>query len=194
MAVFNDDLCDQPDHAERGIRASRALRASEALAARNPGSRFAPASPPGRSRSGHVGTADQRSFAAIGDIDRTSPRASRPRHGRARRSPRGPPPRPALRAGGARAASGRLTDPLAGRRQSMCSSQGQGTLSERDTLVGHRAGSRAAPRPRWARSRPALGRTSASRCSSSSPGRSSCPRSRSPPRSSRSSSAAWSET
>jgi len=68
MAVFNA-VGDQPDHADRGIRAARGLlRASEALAARNPGwPRFRAGVATGPAAVGHVGTADQRSFAAIGD-------------------------------------------------------------------------------------------------------------------------------
>jgi class 3 adenylate cyclase len=68
MAVFNA-VGDQPDHAERGIRAVQGLlRASEALAARNPGwPRFRAGVATGPAAVGHVGTEDQRSFAAIGD-------------------------------------------------------------------------------------------------------------------------------
>jgi class 3 adenylate cyclase len=68
MAVFNA-VGDQPDHADRGVRAARGLlQASEALAARNPGwPRFRAGIATGPAAVGHVGTVDQRSFAAIGD-------------------------------------------------------------------------------------------------------------------------------
>jgi adenylate cyclase len=75
MAVFNA-VGDQPDHADRGIRAARALlEASEALAARNQGwPRFRVGVATGQAAVGHVGTADQRSFAAIGDTTNVAAR------------------------------------------------------------------------------------------------------------------------
>ncbi len=75
MAVFNA-VGDQPDHADRGIRAARALlEASDALAARNPGwPRFRAGVATGPAAVGHVGTADQRSFAAIGDTTNVAAR------------------------------------------------------------------------------------------------------------------------
>jgi adenylate cyclase len=75
MAVFNA-VGDQRDHADRGIRAARALLdASESLATRNPGwPRFRAGVATGPAAVGHVGTADQRSFAAIGDTTNVAAR------------------------------------------------------------------------------------------------------------------------
>ena len=68
MAVFNA-MGDRPDHADRGLRAARALlESSESLAGRRPGwPRFRVGLATGPAAVGHVGTEDQRSFAAIGD-------------------------------------------------------------------------------------------------------------------------------
>ncbi|HET9244058.1 MAG TPA: adenylate/guanylate cyclase domain-containing protein [Gaiella sp.] len=82
MAVFNA-MGDQRDHADRGVRAARALlEASEALSAQNPGwPRFRVGVATGPAAVGHVGTADQRSFAAIGDTTNLAARlqaAARP--------------------------------------------------------------------------------------------------------------------
>lgn len=68
MAVFNA-VGDQPDHAPRATRAaSRLLDASTRLATENPGwPRFRAGVATGTAAVGHVGTAEQRSFAAIGD-------------------------------------------------------------------------------------------------------------------------------
>ena len=81
MAVFNA-VGDQPDHAARGIRAARGLLlASEALAARNPGwPRFRAGVATGAAAVGHVGTADQRSFAAIGDTTNLAARLQAEAH------------------------------------------------------------------------------------------------------------------
>ena len=68
MAVFNA-MGDQPDHADRGLRAARALLASSESLARRSASwpRFRVGLATGPAAVGHVGTEDQRSFAAIGD-------------------------------------------------------------------------------------------------------------------------------
>ncbi len=68
MAVFNA-VGDQPDHAERATRAAgRLLTASTRLAETRPGwPRFRAGLATGPAAVGHVGTAEQRSFAAIGD-------------------------------------------------------------------------------------------------------------------------------
>jgi class 3 adenylate cyclase len=68
MAVFNA-VGDQPDHAERATRAARTMLASsERLAAEHPGwPRFRAGLATGPAAVGHVGTPEQRSFAAIGD-------------------------------------------------------------------------------------------------------------------------------
>ena len=97
MAVFNA-VGDQPDHADRGIRAARGLlRASDALAARNPGwPRFRAGIATGPAAVGHVGTADQRSFAAIGDTTNLAARLqteARPGEALVAAPPRRPAPR-----------------------------------------------------------------------------------------------------
>jgi class 3 adenylate cyclase len=68
MAVFNA-MGDRPDHVDRGLRAARALlESSESLAGQRPGwPRFRVGLATGPAAVGHVGTEDQRSFAAIGD-------------------------------------------------------------------------------------------------------------------------------
>jgi adenylate cyclase len=68
MAVFNA-VGDQPDHARRAVRAAETmLGASERLAAEHPGwPRFRAGLATGPAAVGHVGTSEQRSFAAIGD-------------------------------------------------------------------------------------------------------------------------------
>jgi adenylate cyclase len=68
MAVFNA-VGDQPDHAERALRASISLlRSSERLAGEHPDwPRFRVGLATGPAAVGHVGTREQRSFAAIGD-------------------------------------------------------------------------------------------------------------------------------
>ena len=68
MAVFNA-VGDEPDHAERAARAAAGLlRSSAALADVNPGwPRFRAGLATGPAAVGHVGTREQRSFAAIGD-------------------------------------------------------------------------------------------------------------------------------
>jgi adenylate cyclase len=68
MVVFNA-AAEQPDHAERAARAALALqRATEELAAREPGRpRFRVGVNTGPAIIGNVGTAEQRSFTAIGD-------------------------------------------------------------------------------------------------------------------------------
>ncbi len=68
MAVFNA-VGDQPDHARQALRAAETmLRSSEALAAEHPGwPRFRAGLATGSATVGHVGTHEQRSFAAIGD-------------------------------------------------------------------------------------------------------------------------------
>jgi class 3 adenylate cyclase len=68
MAVFNA-VGDQPDHAARAVRAAETmLGSSERLAAEHPGwPRFRAGVASGPAAVGHVGTAEQRSFAAIGD-------------------------------------------------------------------------------------------------------------------------------
>jgi class 3 adenylate cyclase len=68
MAVFNA-VGDQPDHAQRAARAAVAMRdASARLAAEQPGwPRFRLGLNTGSAAVGHVGTHEQRSFAAIGD-------------------------------------------------------------------------------------------------------------------------------
>ncbi|HEX2303585.1 MAG TPA: adenylate/guanylate cyclase domain-containing protein [Gaiella sp.] len=68
MAVFNA-VGDQPDHAERGTRAAKDLLESSArIADEHPGwPRFRAGLATGTAAVGHVGTAEQRSFAAIGD-------------------------------------------------------------------------------------------------------------------------------
>jgi adenylate cyclase len=68
MAVFNA-VGDQPDHAARATRAAAAmLAASERLADEHPGwPRFRAGLATGPAAVGHVGTVEQRSFAAIGD-------------------------------------------------------------------------------------------------------------------------------
>jgi len=68
MAVFNA-VGDQPDHAARGLRAAvTLLESSEEIAARRPGwPRFRAGLATGPAAVGNVGTAEQRSFAAIGD-------------------------------------------------------------------------------------------------------------------------------
>ena len=68
MAVFNA-VGDQPDHPQRATRAARLLlRASTQLADEHPGwPRFRAGLATGTAAVGHVGTAEQRSFAAIGD-------------------------------------------------------------------------------------------------------------------------------
>lgn len=68
MAVFNA-VGRQPDHAARATRAAKALlRESRRLADEHPAwPRFRAGVATGRAAVGHVGTAEQRSFAAIGD-------------------------------------------------------------------------------------------------------------------------------
>jgi class 3 adenylate cyclase len=68
MVVFNA-AADQPDHASRAARAALALqRAAAELAAREPGRpRFRVGVNTGPAIIGNVGTAEQRSFTAIGD-------------------------------------------------------------------------------------------------------------------------------
>ncbi len=68
MAVFNA-VGDQPDHADRAARAASAmLSGSERIAGEHPGwPRFRAGLATGPAAVGHVGTAEQRSFAAIGD-------------------------------------------------------------------------------------------------------------------------------
>jgi class 3 adenylate cyclase len=68
MAVFNA-VGDQPDHADRALRAARTmLLASDRLAAEHAGwPRFRAGVATGPAAVGHVGTSEQRSFAAIGD-------------------------------------------------------------------------------------------------------------------------------
>jgi class 3 adenylate cyclase len=68
MAVFNA-VGDQPDHAPRAARAAATmLDASERLAEEHPGwPRFRAGLATGAAAVGHVGTREQRSFAAIGD-------------------------------------------------------------------------------------------------------------------------------
>jgi adenylate cyclase len=68
MAVWNV-LGDQPDHAQRGLlAAARMVRASQKLADERPGwPRFRAGLATGPAAVGHVGTDEQRSFAAIGD-------------------------------------------------------------------------------------------------------------------------------
>jgi adenylate cyclase len=68
MAVFNA-VGRQPDHAARATRAAaELLRASRRLADEHPAwPRFRAGLATGRAAVGHVGTAEQRSFAAIGD-------------------------------------------------------------------------------------------------------------------------------
>jgi adenylate cyclase len=68
MAVFNA-VGDQPDHAERALAAARTmLAASEHLASEHDGwPRFRAGLATGPTVVGHVGTSEQRSFAAIGD-------------------------------------------------------------------------------------------------------------------------------
>jgi class 3 adenylate cyclase/uncharacterized membrane protein len=68
MAVFNA-VGDDPDHAGRAAHAAAAmLSTSERLAAEHPGwPRFRAGLATGPAAVGHVGTAEQRSFAAIGD-------------------------------------------------------------------------------------------------------------------------------
>lgn len=68
MAVFNA-VGDQPDHAERSVRAATGLlRSSATLADVNSGwPRFRVGVATGRAAVGHVGTREQRSFTAIGD-------------------------------------------------------------------------------------------------------------------------------
>jgi adenylate cyclase len=68
MAVFNA-VGDQPDHAERALRASISLlRSSERLAGEHRDwPRFRVGLATGPAAVGHVGTREQRSFAAIGD-------------------------------------------------------------------------------------------------------------------------------
>jgi adenylate cyclase len=68
MVMFNA-TGDQPDHALRAARAALALqRASSTLTARHPAwPRFRVGVNTGPALVGNVGTADQRSFAAIGD-------------------------------------------------------------------------------------------------------------------------------
>ena len=68
MVVWNV-LGDQPDHAERALRATSAMvRASQQLADEHPGwPRFRAGLATGSAAVGHVGTDEQRSFAAIGD-------------------------------------------------------------------------------------------------------------------------------
>ncbi len=68
MAVFNA-VGDQPDHPRRAARAAVSMRdASAALAGQHPGwPRFRLGLNTGPAAVGHVGTEEQRSFAAIGD-------------------------------------------------------------------------------------------------------------------------------
>jgi len=68
MAVFNA-VGDQPDHAGRGARAAGALLASSGrLAEAHPDwPRFRAGLATGTAAVGHVGTVEQRSFAAVGD-------------------------------------------------------------------------------------------------------------------------------
>ena len=68
MAVFNA-VGDQPDHPRRATRAARRLlQTSTRLADEHPGwPRFRAGLATGAAAVGHVGTAEQRSFAAIGD-------------------------------------------------------------------------------------------------------------------------------
>jgi adenylate cyclase len=68
MAVFNA-VGDQPDHAERATRAAKLLLGSSAqIADEHPGwPRFRAGLATGTAAVGHVGTVEQRSFAAIGD-------------------------------------------------------------------------------------------------------------------------------
>jgi class 3 adenylate cyclase len=68
MAVFNA-VGEQPDHAEQATRAATTLlRSSQLLADEHPGwPRFRAGLATGTAAVGHVGTAEQRSFAAIGD-------------------------------------------------------------------------------------------------------------------------------
>jgi adenylate cyclase len=68
MAVFNA-VGDQPDHAERATRAAKELlKSSTRIADEHPGwPRFRAGLATGKAAVGHVGTAEQRSFAAIGD-------------------------------------------------------------------------------------------------------------------------------
>ena len=68
MAVFNA-VGDQPDHAERAARgARRLLESSTHIADAHPGwPRFRAGLATGTAAVGHVGTLEQRSFAAIGD-------------------------------------------------------------------------------------------------------------------------------
>ena len=68
MVVFNA-VGDQPDHADRALRAARTmLAASERLAGEHEGwPRFRAGLATGSAAVGHVGTSEQRSFTAIGD-------------------------------------------------------------------------------------------------------------------------------
>ena len=68
MVVFNAED-DQPDHARRAVHAALAMqRETEAVAAERPGwPRFRAGVNTGAAVIGNVGTAEQRSFAAIGD-------------------------------------------------------------------------------------------------------------------------------
>ena len=68
MAVFNA-VGDQPDHADRALRAARTMLAASArLAAEHEGwPRFRAGLATGPAVVGHVGTSEQRSFTAIGD-------------------------------------------------------------------------------------------------------------------------------
>ena len=68
MAVFNA-VGDQPDHRERATRAAKELLGSSTrIADEHPGwPRFRAGLATGKAAVGHVGTTEQRSFAAIGD-------------------------------------------------------------------------------------------------------------------------------
>jgi class 3 adenylate cyclase len=68
MVVFNA-AADQPDHARRAVAAALAMqRAADAVAGERPNwPRFRAGVNTGRAIVGNVGTAEQRSFAAIGD-------------------------------------------------------------------------------------------------------------------------------
>jgi class 3 adenylate cyclase len=68
MAVFNA-VGDQPDHAERATRAAKELLdSSERLAESHPDwPRFRAGLATGTAAVGHVGSVEQRSFAAVGD-------------------------------------------------------------------------------------------------------------------------------
>ena len=81
MVVFNAAV-DQPDHAMRAARAALALqRAAEELAAEEPGRpRFRVGVNTGPAIIGNVGTAEQRSFTAIGDTTNLASRLQTQAH------------------------------------------------------------------------------------------------------------------